>query len=113
MESRDFIPFVPLAGRVVQNGHSALVSYAIPCILPQGDPVNRASIPTERAVTLNFLGREISGKIIADIERQNNCELAINDVVSSPLRISHTGYEIFGCNARLMDIIADQICVRE
>jgi len=105
IEARDFIPFIPLCGRVVNEGVSAgQLSRALPYLLPEGNPSDWASIPPGKETALSIAGWNASEIIFRSLEEQNRIVLQLSDFVDLPIRVSYPGSVIPGLTG-ILDII--------
>lgn len=106
IEARDFIPFVPLSGRVINNGLFNGISRALPYVLPDGNPGSWASIPESSVITISEFGWTASELIFAEIERLNRRRLTIGDFIGLRIRVSYPGTEQPDLKIAIRQIIA-------
>ncbi|MEK7129951.1 MAG: hypothetical protein AAB803_02935 [Patescibacteria group bacterium] len=92
VEARDFIPFIPLCGRVIKNSvQPGKLSIALPYILPEGNPSDWASIPPQKGNLVSMAGWNASEMIMKDIQNRNGITLKLTDFVDLPVRVSYPG----------------------
>lgn len=105
IEARDFIPFIPLCGRVINEPMPpGTLSRALPYLLPEGNPLDWASIPKGKEVLVSKAGWEASELLFRGLEEQNGMSLYTSDLSDLPIRISYPG-EIIPTATGVLDII--------
>ncbi len=105
IEARDFIPFVPLSGRVLKESvQPGQLSIALPYILPEGNPCEWASIPKEKTSLVSEAGWKASEIIFTDLQEQNGTTIQLSDFVDLPIRIGYPG-EIIPSITNVLDVI--------
>ena len=115
IESRDFIPFTPLSGRVVGNNglpfQQQELSFSIPYLLPDGNPEKWASIPNEQALSLSKVGWFSSLKLWKEISSLNQINPTLKDIIAVSPRVSFPGWpeEKPNLNTPLLTIIENKL----
>lgn len=109
IEARDFIPFVPLCGRVIYEPIlPGKLSRALPYLLPEGNPLDWASIPKGKEAVVSKAGWEASELLFRGLEEQNGMTLTLADLTDLPIRISYPG-KIIPTATGVLDIIREKM----
>lgn len=112
IETRDFIPFVPLCGRVIGDENGPIIinglSFAAPYILPSGNPTKWASIPKKKAKNFSYRCWKISRQLFTSLEETNpGLSIRLEDIKRVPVRTSYPGYPSrnIDMSTKILDII--------
>ncbi len=109
IEARDFIPFIPLCGRVINEPMPpGKLSRALPYLLPEGNPLDWASVPLGKEIQVSKAGWETSELLFKGLEEQNGVTLKLADLIDLPIRISYPG-EIIPTATDVLDIIREKM----
>lgn len=97
IEARDFIPFVPLCGRVIGDERGPILinglSFAAPYLLPTGNPAKWASIPEKKVKDFSRQCWKISQDLFTNLEEFNpGLSITLEDIKRIPVRTSYPEY---------------------
>lgn len=95
---RDFYPGVPFSGRLLNVDNNI----GVPYILPFGDPVNWASIPTEKALSFSKFCLQQSICLFEKIELCSNREIYCRDLPRQVVGLQQPG-------ARYVTLLRDML----